>query len=454
MVATRPQPIQLATVKGAEIFGAGVYKGKPYTIADLDEMVANFERLGPDGLNLLQPPAVLGHEEFQEHLERTDLPAAGWLKNLRRVGSLLIGDFAEVPASIARMLQSKAYRKVSCEVYDDFQDDTGKGYGKAIRRVALLGAEIPQVKRLADLPAVSFCDVPVVLKCGECFTSSKNGTFICFSEVTVDRPALVAAVKAAMPNFDQAILDSLTDDQLAALVANLPAPAAPAETPPAMMADVSREDMIADLVAAGEDPARLDTLPDEEIKALYDTLTGGATAEMADVDGVEMSREEMLAALVATGTDPASLESLSDEELAAMLRKPAAPVTPLSERAKAKTVQRPAAKSVVSAFSETQRIVAKTKALHDSADAREKRAIERERKAKRQTAEIFCDQLVREGRVLPVHKATFVNELMSLDDVKIVKFSDNGKEVQATPFDKRKAELAAGPKIVDRKSVV
>lgn len=148
-VATAPPTFQS---KGVEIFAAGRYRDKHYTIRDLDAMVRNFILLGPRGKKLLQPPNVIGHEDDQEFLDRTDLPAAGWPKRVWRKGSKLFADFGEMPAEVAHAINTRAYRKVSAEIYDDFVDDQGNHYGKALRRVAILGAEIPQVKSLADIP--------------------------------------------------------------------------------------------------------------------------------------------------------------------------------------------------------------------------------------------------------------------------------------------------------------
>src|ERR1043165_4095989 len=114
----------------------------------------------PPSRTTLQPPLVavtvpatgaLGHDEEQELLQRSDLPAAGWVKHIYRDGAKLKADFAEVPDVFCDLLKRKAYRKMSAEIYTDFEDQ-GVPYGLVLRRVAFLGAEIPQVKSLADTP--------------------------------------------------------------------------------------------------------------------------------------------------------------------------------------------------------------------------------------------------------------------------------------------------------------
>lgn len=177
VAANSEQPFRRSSagevIRGADLFASGVYRGQEYTVADLDEIARNFTRLR----QLLDPPAVLGHEESQEFLdallgsdrereadaERTDQPAAGWVDRVwvdkyvepssGRLEGVLKGDITGVPAKIAEMIRNGRYKKISAEIYDDFTDDYGQSYGKALRRVAILGAEVPQVKRLGDLPA-------------------------------------------------------------------------------------------------------------------------------------------------------------------------------------------------------------------------------------------------------------------------------------------------------------
>jgi hypothetical protein len=151
-VPATPARARARRCEGVEVFKAGRYRGKRYSLRDLDDIIRNFDELGPAGLDLLQPPAVLGHEERQEFLERTDLPAAGWVKRLWRDGPTLMADIGGVPNDIADAIDRRLYRKVSAEIYDDFLDDDGVGHGKALRRIGILGGEIPQVKSLADIP--------------------------------------------------------------------------------------------------------------------------------------------------------------------------------------------------------------------------------------------------------------------------------------------------------------
>lgn len=105
---------------------------------------------------LLTPTVVLGHEENDDPAKfwasvSTGVPSVGVVADLRRDGDLLKAKLTDLFPLVLKAVKAKAYRKVSAEIYDDFEDQ-GERYGLALRRIAFLGGEIPQVKELADLP--------------------------------------------------------------------------------------------------------------------------------------------------------------------------------------------------------------------------------------------------------------------------------------------------------------
>lgn len=388
-------------LRAVELFASGVYRGKRYTFADVDQIAANAVKLGPVGL---RPPAVVGHEEERPdgtptaapEPGRTDIPAEGWVDtstvravwkrdgtgDLRRV---LIGDLTDVPPQMAADIRAKRFRKVSAEVYDDFLDDAGRGHGKALRRISYLGGEVPQVKGLADLPMpVAFAERLTRLKpTGGRLT--KDRTFVAFSEVTpMDRAQLIAAIQQIMPGLLPATLEAMSDDQLADLAKNIAAPAPPPATP----------------------------------------MNDGGT------------RDEIIAKLAATGQDPTALAAKTDDELKAMLAAvapPAPPAATMSEKAKA--------------------AAAAAEKMAEQAEARAKRALERaaktEQEAKQKEAETFCESLVKQGRLLPAQKDRVLGDLISQDDVAAVhKFTENGQSVTLTAFEKAKRDYAAWPVVV------
>lgn len=142
-------------LKDIELFAAGVHKGRNFTNEDIDLIAANFGKFGEK----VKPPMVLGHKDQDEQflLNNSGLPAAGWLVEVRSVEKdgrkVLKGDFTDVPEVVKGAIQKRAFKRISAELYPNFMDD-GKDQGLMVRRVGLLGADVPEVKDLADVVAL------------------------------------------------------------------------------------------------------------------------------------------------------------------------------------------------------------------------------------------------------------------------------------------------------------
>ncbi len=94
----------------------------------------------------LQNPVVIGHEEDSEFMRRTDVPAAGWLgPKLRMAGARLMASFRDMPDRVTGWIKDKVFPTRSAEFYPDYH-----GFGPTLRRVALLGGQIPAKKDLGD----------------------------------------------------------------------------------------------------------------------------------------------------------------------------------------------------------------------------------------------------------------------------------------------------------------
>ena len=99
------------------------------------------------------------------------------------------------------------------------------------------------------------------------------------------------------------------------------------------VATMSKEDLITAITAAGEPADGLADMSEDELRELATELgvggapaggdTGGMVANMADPSA--MSREELIAELVAMGQDPTALETMDDEALRTMLTQAATP---------------------------------------------------------------------------------------------------------------------------------
>jgi len=417
------EPTQPAAYKlpGCNLFASGLYKGQPWPPNRVKGIADNIRKLGPSGKGLIVPPAVLGHEEDQAWLDDTGLPAAGWvdpdsvtlIPDPENTGHFIIrGDVVNVPPEVADRIKNGEYANGSGEFYELF-DDFGKSQGYTMRRFGLLGGgTIPQVKRLGRLPMpVPMAEMKRFSEEITKLVACSGAVFLKFAERTMfDKATALAAIKAAMPGLAQATLDALSDDALKDLVANLPtvapttpaAPAAPMDDAPPASAPTppSRDEMIAALVAAGQDQATVSQMSDADLAAAYAAVKG----KMADDPDAD---------------DPTK-------------KKPVPPVSTMSE------TEKKAAESL------------KRINQHEAEAAkRHSVAAVRERKAKVKDAEAFCETLVKGERLLPHQKADYVTILVALDDsLAIHKFAENGKSETLSAYELKKRELERRPKVI------
>ena len=132
------------TIKDVEIFATGTHNGDKYSEADLDKMVAAFGELD------FRPAIKIGHTK-----DNPGAPAYGWVQNLRRAGSKLIADFTDMHDSVVDAVRKKLYDNVSAEIYFNLKRG-GKQFDRALKAVALLGAEVPAVAELTPLHKMEF----------------------------------------------------------------------------------------------------------------------------------------------------------------------------------------------------------------------------------------------------------------------------------------------------------
>ncbi len=212
-------------------FKAGLHRDREYTPADLDDMVANFTLASTGDDPVLRVPLVIGHDEGQELLARSDLPAAGWVTKLYRDGDDLYVDADDVADLPADLIRARRYRKVSAEVYDEPPAGMEHCKGKVLRRVALLGGDIPEVKGLGDIPmprqsAARFSESsrlldayyrPMLL-CGHA-ESRGAGVWEVFSEVRFGMQRQKLLDELGKRGVDVSLLtDSVSDAQLAEIL--------------------------------------------------------------------------------------------------------------------------------------------------------------------------------------------------------------------------------------------
>ena len=126
---------------GVEIFRTGKWNGDVYDRRDLQDIVDAFDKVG------FVPPVKLGHKESSGGM------AHGWIKAIRLAGDRLVADFMNVPKKVFDAIKSRGFDTVSSEIYWDLERN-GRKFRRALKAVALLGAEIPAVADLAPLRSV------------------------------------------------------------------------------------------------------------------------------------------------------------------------------------------------------------------------------------------------------------------------------------------------------------
>jgi hypothetical protein len=287
----------VADLSDVPIFATGVHNReddpKEYTNTDLADMVRNFNALSAGSAPLLAVPIGIGHEEDQSWVDDTGLPAVGLIKRLWFTpdDGILHASFNDIPRLFAEALDQGVYFNLSAEIYDEPPEGC-PGTGCTLRRVSLLGAEQPAVKRLLRVPPVEWRRKRFTehrtrrrVRCKRITPRTARGSYWTFSEVVMDRKALEEKLVAL--GWTQTAVDllaNLPDEDFAALVTELLSAAAgvaPTDsgTPAGGAAEVSappaREQMIADLVAVGEDPTMLEGLSDADLLALWTQKVGG-----------------------------------------------------------------------------------------------------------------------------------------------------------------------------------
>ena len=142
----------LKEIKDVEVFSVGVWNGDEYTEKDLDGMVQAFKEIR-EGEGKQRPHLKLGHDPEQTLIKQSELPAAGYMENVRRVGKKIIADFTEIPSQIFTLLEKGAFKKPSLEVFWNAKINN-KLYRRVIAACSFLGAEWPGVHNLDDILAL------------------------------------------------------------------------------------------------------------------------------------------------------------------------------------------------------------------------------------------------------------------------------------------------------------
>lgn len=128
----------------AEIFAVGRWNGLEFTLEDLKLIASAFHSLGDNH----QVPLKMGHNDEQPFTDGQ--PALGWVTNVWVEGNKLLAEFSDVPDVVYSSIGEKLYKNVSIEL-DFGVQYKGEFLTYVLSGVALLGADLPAVKVLADL---------------------------------------------------------------------------------------------------------------------------------------------------------------------------------------------------------------------------------------------------------------------------------------------------------------
>ena len=176
---------QTYELKDVEIFAKGTWKGHKITGEDLDSIVNDTNEI----IDKLKPKVKLGHDDKQALLQRTGLPAGGWITKLKRAGDKILVDIKEVPKVLYQLIKNGAYKRISSEILTDYAEpSTKKVYKKVLSAIAFLGADLPAVTNLKDIAALYDSDEKAqiiiyqkaekynceCIKCGYKMTSDKH----------------------------------------------------------------------------------------------------------------------------------------------------------------------------------------------------------------------------------------------------------------------------------------
>jgi hypothetical protein len=199
--------LKTKTIAGVEIFAPGTHNGDTYTMSDLRGMVDAFYEL----MGHVDPPVKIGHssDEFNQALAKKlgvepmflngengeGAMALGWITKLYIEGPILKGDFSDVPAPIAELVNSKSYNQVSAEIMQNMEIG-GKVYPLVLTGVALLGAQLPAVRETAGLDeAVVFT---YSLKPGKIVTFDVEHESVTYDEIKMTLDEVEKAVELAI----------------------------------------------------------------------------------------------------------------------------------------------------------------------------------------------------------------------------------------------------------------
>lgn len=265
---------------GGPYFGGGSPpEGDMWTEAQLEELAATHRELAE-----VRSPIKLGHSKDQPLLRESGLvdaagaPAAGWLENYRvgtgdKAGKLLV-DLRKVPARLAGLVESGAFRTRSVELASYTPPTPGAKPRTIVSALAFLGGRMPAVRTLDDVVAL-YEAAPHVAIPGD----PPEGVRVLDYTVNGDA-ARLEPIKESMTDV------TFTPDQVAALAKSLGVP---------------------EKDAAKIEPAKLLEAATAKAAADAEALTAAEAAKTEAARELEATKAELATATAAAGGDASKL---------------------------------------------------------------------------------------------------------------------------------------------------
>jgi hypothetical protein len=199
---------EFAELKGVEIaeFPCRDNLGVAWDEEDGKDIAATFAEFG----GRVKPPLVLAHDEAAS-ASFAGQPALGWPTRVWMEGKKLLADIGRVPARLGELINKGAYKRISGSWwYDGRQAGIPEAKRRPVlRHIALLGAQTPEIKTLADVQALfgGKADLAVAE-----FSEEKGARVAEFAD-------LAPATEAKPPeNFKEAILMETTRERLQPII--------------------------------------------------------------------------------------------------------------------------------------------------------------------------------------------------------------------------------------------
>jgi len=135
------------TIPKFEFLREGEHNGIPFTKSKIRTIVQNFQRVSKS--RYLDVPIKIGHHRNQSLKGDKGELAHGWVADAWEEGNgeRAFARLERIPRALAFLLQKKALRNRSAEIFSDLEHD-GKKIGPTLKAIALLGASTPAVRGL------------------------------------------------------------------------------------------------------------------------------------------------------------------------------------------------------------------------------------------------------------------------------------------------------------------